>query len=120
MATTVYTTEDVTLQDGESVTLRPLNIKGLRKFMKKMDDFQKVESEEDGLEVLLNAAAICLMKERPDLWDKTKNENEGGYSDKAEDVFDMPTIYKIIEICGGVKLNDPELIAAATEALGQS
>jgi hypothetical protein len=122
LATTVYTTEEVTLQDGKEATLKPLNIKGLRKFMAKMEEFGKVDSadEEAGLEILLDAAAICLMKQHPELWDKDKNDGVGGYSEQAEEAFDMPTVYHILDICGGVKLNDPELIAAATAALGQS
>lgn len=120
MASTVYTTEEVTLQDGKSVTLKPLNIKGLRKFMTKMQEFAEVKDEEQGLDILLDAAAICLMKERPELYDKHKNDGKGGYSEEAEDAFDMPTVYRILDVCGGVKLNDPNLIAAATEALGRA
>lgn len=124
MATTVYTTEEVTLQDGKSVTLRPLNIKGLRKFMAKMQEFTKVENEDDGLDVLLDAAAICLLRERPDFWVEDKFEVDGkpvgGYSEAAEDSLDMPTVYTILDVCGGVKLNDPNLIAAATESLGMT
>lgn len=120
MATTVYTTEEITLQDGKSVTLKPLNIKGLRKFMAKMQEFGEVKDEDQGLDILLDAAAICLMKERPELYDKHKNDGKGGYSEEAEDAFDMPTVYRILDICGGVKLNDPNLIAAATEALGRT
>lgn len=117
MATTVYTTEEVELQDGTTVTLKPLNIKGLRKFMKVMAGFGSVESEEDGLEVLIDAAAICLAKVAPQYYDKTKGEN-GGASEEFEDVADMPTVYKILDVCGGVKLNDPNLLAAAEAALG--
>jgi hypothetical protein len=126
LATTVYTTEEITLQDNRDATLRPLNIKGLRKFMQKMQEFGEVETEEEGLDILLDAAAICLMKQHPDLWDKKKHPTDdpnvfkGGYSEEAEDALDMPTVYRILDICGGVKLNDPNLIAAGMEALGQT
>lgn len=120
MATTVYTTEEITLQDGVSATLKPLNIKGLRKFMARMDDFKTVETEEEGLEVLLDAAAICLMKENPQYWDKEGRDGKGKYTDEFEDAADMPTVYRILNVCGGVDLTSPELMAAATEALGQS
>lgn len=128
MASTVYTTEEITLQDGRDATLRPLNIKGLRKFMQKMQEFSQVQTEEEGLDILLDAAAICLMKQHPDLWDKKKHKAEeagvdtytGGYSEEAEDALDMPTVYRILDICGGVKLNDPNLLAAGMEALGQT
>jgi hypothetical protein len=39
----------------------------------------------------------------PDLADKAK----------LEEVIDLPTIYKIIEVASGIKLNDPNALAAA-------
>ena len=33
MATTIYSTEEIKLQNGTTVTLKPLSIKELRKFM---------------------------------------------------------------------------------------
>lgn len=129
MATTVYTTEDILLSDGSQVTLKPLNIKNLRAFMKKIDEFGNAKTEEDGLEVLLDAGALCLKDQRPEFWDETKTksvEEEGvaktvpapGHSEAFEDVLDMETVYKVLEVCGGVKLNDPNLLRAAAEALG--
>lgn len=123
MATAVYTVEEITLQDGKEATLKPLNIKGLRKFMSKMQEFGAVKTEDEGLEILLDAAAICLMKQYPEFWDKKKHRVEGseefvgGYSEEAEEALDMPTVYRILDVCGGVKLNDPNLIAAAMENL---
>ena len=116
MATTVYTTEEVELQDGSVVTLKPLTIKNLRKFMEIMEGFESAESEDEGLEVMLNASAVCLKAQRGDFW----NEDESTYTDAFEESVDMPTIYKILDVCGGIKLNDPNLLAAAQEALGKS
>lgn len=116
MATTVYTTEEVQLQDESTVTLKPLNIKNLRKFMKTMESFADAETEDEGLEVMLDASALCLKSERPEFWDNDSNK----HSESFEDSVDMPTIYKILDVCGGLKLNDPNLLAAAQEALGKS
>jgi hypothetical protein len=33
--------------------------------------------------------------------------------EKLEDVVDLPTIYKVIEVAAGIKLNDPNALAAA-------
>jgi hypothetical protein len=117
LATTVYTIEEVALQDDSKVQLKPLNIKTLRQFMKVMEDFGDPDkTEQESFEILLNASAICLKKERPEFWDDSKSE----HTEEFEDVADIPTIYKILDVCGGIKLNDPNLIAAATEALGKS
>lgn len=85
-----------------------------------MEEFGKVESEEDGLNILLDAAAICLKGQQPYLWNNAKNDGAGGYSEEAEEALDMPTIYRILDVCGGVNLQDPNLQAAAMEALGQT
>ncbi len=116
MATTVYTVEEVQLQDGTTVTLKPLNIVSLRKFMKVMEEFGAAENEEQSLDIMLKASALCLKKDRPEFWDNEKNTQTEAY----EEAIDIPTIYKILDVCGGVNLNDPNLLAAATKALGES
>lgn len=106
MATTVYTTEEVTLQNDVTVTLKPLPIRQLRKFMTELQKLTTIDTEEDGITVMIALAALCIQKQVPDL---VANQ------DDLEDALDMPTVYKIIEVCGGVKLNDPNLLAAATK-----
>ena len=115
MATSVYVTEEISLQDETDVTLKPLNIKSLRSFMKIMEKFGEQETTEDeGLEILLDASALCLKAQRPEFWE------DGHHTEVFEDAVDMPTIYHILDVCGGVKLNDPNLLAMAQEALGRS
>jgi hypothetical protein len=117
LATSVYTTEEVQLQDETTVTLKPLNIKSLRKFMKVMEKFgEEQTSEDEGLEILLDASALCLKGQRPEFWDT----DEDSHSEAYEEAVDMPTVYKVLDVCGGVKLNDPNLLAMAQEALGRS
>lgn len=111
MANTVYDVEQITLQDGKEVELKPVNIRHLREFMVKMEEFGKTGEDEDkALEILLDAAAICLKKQVPEY--STDRE-------KLEDALDMPTVYKILDVCGGVKLNDPNLLAAAMAEVGK-
>lgn len=125
MATTVYTTEEVALSDGTVVELKPLNIKPLRLFMKKINEFADAQNEDEGLDTLLDAGALCLSKQKPEYYDAEKYKDDkdrgdktlGGYTEEFEEVMDMETLYKVLEVCGGVKLNDPNLLRAATEAL---
>jgi hypothetical protein len=116
LATEVYTVEEVTLQDDETVELRPLVISRLRKFMKLMDEFAEAKTEDESFEVLLKASALCVSNKAPQYWDS----KEKTYTEAWEEAADMPTIYKILDVCGGVKLNDPNLLAAAAAALGQN
>lgn len=106
MATSIYETVEVELIDGTNVTMRPLKISLLREFM---TEFQKIGDEDiaadniKSMDLLLDCAAIAMKQYNSD------------YSDKAklEDVVDLPTIYKIIEVAAGIKLNDPNALAAA-------
>lgn len=111
MATTVYDVEVIKLQNDAEVTLRPLTINKLREFMKVMDGFAGAESELETLDVLLNACAVALAKQEPDLV---------ADREKLEDALDLPTIYRIIKICGGIDLENPNLLAAALEAAGEN
>lgn len=106
MATSVYDTVEVELIDGTKVSMRPLKISLLRDFMK---EFQKIGDEkiaEDNIksmDLLLDCAVIAMQQYNPELATK----------EKLEDIIDLPTVYKIIEVAAGIKLNDPNALAAA-------
>ena len=127
MATAVYKQEEITLQDGKDVTLRPLAIGRLRRFMTAWQEFSKAEDDNDGFTVFINCAGISLeenFKGDFDALKASKDEQEKGeflseeYKEYLEEVLDLDTIYKILEVCGGIKLNDPKLLEAA-QALNQ-
>jgi hypothetical protein len=93
------------LADGSKVELRPLPIRRLKTFMTELEKLAEVKSEEESLDRLLELSRICL--------EGIKAEQAG--SEDLDDLLDLPSCYKIIEVCGGVKLNDPNLIAAARD-----
>ena len=107
MATTVYDVEEVKLQNGDTAQLKPLSIKQLRKFMAAMNKAQESITEDQSLSVLIYACAIALEVQLPEL---VKDR------DKLEEALDVPTINRILEVCGGIKLDDPNLVAAAVLA----
>jgi hypothetical protein len=106
MATSVYETVEVEFIDGTKIEMRPLKISLLRDFMK---EFQKIGDEkiaEDNIksmDLLLDCAVIAMRQYNPDLATK----------EQLEEIVDLPTIYKIIEVAAGIKLNDPNALAAA-------
>lgn len=106
MATSIYETVEVEFIDGTKVSMRPLKISLLRDFMK---EFQKIGDEkiaEDNIksmDLLLDCAVIAMRQYNPDLATK----------EQLEEIVDLPTIYKIIEVAAGIKLNDPNALAAA-------
>jgi hypothetical protein len=107
LATKIYDVEEIQLQNGDKVLLKPLSIKQLRKFMVVVQKTQDVTEEDQTLSVLVEACAIALETQLPEL---TKN------LDAFEDALDVPTINRIMEVCGGIKMDDPNLIAAAVLA----
>jgi hypothetical protein len=125
VATRVYTTEDITLQDGTDVTLKPLAIGRLRRFMDAWREFENVDGDDEGFDVFVNCAGISLeenFKEkfddlRPTAEQKKKGEHlNPEYKEYLEEVLDLDSIYKVLDVCGGIKLNDPKLMEAAALA----
>jgi hypothetical protein len=107
LATTIYDVEEIQLQNGAKVTLKPLTIKELRKFMTVIQKTANVQNEDETLTILIDACAVALEKQLPDLV---------ADRDALEDSLDVPTINRILEVCGGIKMDDPNLMAAAVLA----
>lgn len=126
MASEVYTVVEITLQDGEDVELRPLPIAQLRKFMKVWTTHLAELSaafEEKGeaaltdeslndkqYDVYIKLASLALERTMKDTRTTKEFENYLG------DVLDEPTIFKILEVCGGLKLGkaSPESLIPTT------
>lgn len=117
MATAVYTTEEVSLQDDSDVVLKPNNIKIQKQFRKLMNKFTTAENEEEGTEYLFQAAALCLKTQRPDFWDNKENGGLGGYTEVFEEAMDEQTMFRVLDVCGGTRFGDPKLTAKMEEAI---
>jgi hypothetical protein len=107
LATTVYDVEEIQLRNGDTVKLKPLSIKELRRFMTEIQKTAAAVTEDESLTVLIAACAIALEKQLPELVADTE---------AFEDAMDVPTINRILEVCGGIKMDDPNLLAAAVLA----
>ena len=55
------------------------------------------EDQTESLDVLIEACGVALEKQVPDL----VNDR-----DAFEDALDIPTINRILEICGGIKMDE--------------
>ena len=104
MATKIYDTLEVELQEGTVVTVKPLNIRLLRKFMDVMASMDPEASETEKLDILVKACGVAIEKQAPDIANNREN---------LEEALDVPTMWKIIEIAGGIKMADPNLLAEA-------
>lgn len=122
MANKVYKQEEITLQDGTDVVLKPLPIGRLRRFMEAWEGITKVKDDAEGFDVFINCAGIALednYKGKFDALKASKEEKEAGeflsaeYREYLEDTLELDSIYKILEVAGGIKLNDPKLLEVA-------
>lgn len=115
------------MQDGAEVSLAPLPISRLRKFMRVWGEYveylrenaEKVEEEQDDeltvgdkqFEVFLDLAVISLGKQLQN----GKSDEE--FREYLENTLDEQTLYRVFDKCGGLKLNnDPNPQTAAKAA----
>lgn len=128
MATEVYKREEIVLQDGTEVLLRPLPIGPLRRFMEAWEAIKELPDGDDGFDVFINCAGIGLERNFTSKFDRLKanaDEKEKGevlsaeYKEYLLDILDLDTIYKVLEITGDIKLNDPKLMEAALAAVAE-
>jgi hypothetical protein len=96
MANQVYESATIHTIDGRVIYVTPLKIHYLRKFMDKFAEIQLVKSEDEKLELLIHSVAICLEQYCPEL----------SSPNSVEDNFDMHSLYKIIEIAGGISFKE--------------
>jgi len=98
MATSVYETVEIELLDGTKIKMRPLKISLLREFMTKFENVAEVsDSNEKSMNLLIDCVQIAMRQYAPDL--ATDRE-------KVEDLFDLPSVYKVLEVAAGIKLDD--------------
>jgi len=95
MATKIYESDTIKLVDGKSISLTPLKIKYLRDFMVMFEMMQDTENDEEALIFLTECVKIAMQQYDSSI--KTVFD--------VEDNFDLPTMYKVLEIAAGIKLN---------------
>jgi hypothetical protein len=95
MATTVYETATIHTVDGIEIYLTPLKIKYLREFMQAFEDLKNANGEDGAIQKLVLCVSICMKQYYPLI--KTPED--------VEDSFDMKTLYKILDIAAGIKMN---------------
>jgi hypothetical protein len=93
MATEVYNKANIYLIDGTELEIIPLKIKYLREFMVEFDGIKDATDDNEAIEILSKCAGICMKQYYPEIFDS------------VEDNIDLPTIYKIIDIAAGIKIN---------------
>ncbi len=112
MATEIYKSKVVKTINGESIYLTPLKIKYLRQFMTAFKDLSYAQNDMEAMTVLAACATITMQQYKPEI--KTQEE--------FEDIFDLDTIYDILEIAADIKIREDseETVKEQAEEGGQS
>lgn len=97
MATAVYQNKIINLIDGTELEIMPLKIKYLRQFMDAFENVKKSKNDDEAIENIVECVRIAMKQYYPEV-SVQKND--------IEDSFDMPTIYKILDVAAGIKIND--------------
>lgn len=93
MPTKIYDSKTISLIDGVEVYMTPLKIKYLREFMNEFENINNANNDEEAIDILSKCASIAMKQYYPSI-----------VSD-LEDYVDMPTIYAILDIAAGIKVN---------------
>jgi hypothetical protein len=96
MATTIYNTQIIQLFDGTELEIVPLKIKYLREFMVAFDDVKSTKDDDAAMQVLVECTRICMKQYYPEI---------SGSVEQIEDNVDMPTVYEILDVAAGIKIN---------------
>lgn len=105
MATEIYHRDSVYLIDGTEVEITPLKIKYLRDFMSVFESMDSASDDKEAMDILSKCATICMKQYYPSI------------IDLVEDNLDLPTIYKIIDIAAGIKINNKSKEPVKDQAL---
>jgi hypothetical protein len=96
MATKIYETKKISLVDGRTIIAAPLKIKYLREFLEIFQNIKSSKTDNESISTLASCALVTMQQYCPSI--KT--------IDDLEDNLDLPTIYEIIDIAAGIKIND--------------
>lgn len=93
MATEIYKRDNIYLINGLEIEITPLKIKYLRDFMTIFNKIDDVYEDNETIDILSKCVSVCMKQYCPSI------------ADSIEDNLDLPTIYKIIDIAAGIKIN---------------
>lgn len=96
MATKIYDSDNIQLIDGTEIYITPLKIKYLREFLDEFESVKAASTDDAAIERLLYCARIAMKQYYPSI--KTISD--------VEDNLDLPTVYKIINVAAGIKINN--------------
>ena len=95
MATKIYESAIIETVYGQKIYIIPLKIKYLRQFMDVFDSVKTAQDSDELLNHILECAVVAMQQ----------YASEINSVEKIEDSFDIKTIYRILDIAAGIKLD---------------
>jgi hypothetical protein len=96
MATTIYKSEIIHLFDGTELEIIPLKIKYLREFMQAFENVKVTKNDDEAIAALVECVRVCMKQYDPPI---------SGSVEDIEDSIDMPTVYKVLDVSAGIRIN---------------
>jgi hypothetical protein len=96
MATTIYKSEIIYLFDGTELEIVPLKIKYLREFMQAFENVKITKNDDEAIAALVECVRVCMKQYYPPI---------SGSVEDIEDSIDMPTVYKVLDVSAGIRIN---------------
>jgi len=96
MATYIYQSKNITLLDGKEIEITPLKIKYLREFMEVFEGVKNAKDDDESISVLAKCVQVCMKQFYPKISKQLSD---------IEDNIDLPTIYEVVDIAAGIKIN---------------
>lgn len=95
MATKIYEWDTVSTVDGTIIEISPLKIKYLREFMDIFGFVKTSRSDNEAISWLSECGRIAMKQFQPSI--QTIED--------LEDNFDLPTIYRVLDVAAGIKVD---------------
>lgn len=95
MANNIYESATITLVDNTSLSISPLKIIFLKDFLNEFKNVKMAVGDEEAITALSRCAVVAMRQYYPSI--TTVEE--------LEDSVDLPTIYKIIDVAAGIKVD---------------
>jgi hypothetical protein len=108
MATKIYNNKIIKLIDGREIEAMPLKIKYLREFMDAFQLVRTAKNDDEAIGLLAECARIAMKQYYPSISRSTED---------LEDNLDLPNIYEVLDIAGGIKINNKSEEAVKDQAV---
>lgn len=96
MPTNIYEVDEVFSIDNQRIEISPLKLKYMKKFMDAFKDIHTAMTDDEAIDTMSECVRICMEQFAPEY---------SATIDDIQDNFDLSTIYKVMDVAAGIKIN---------------